>query len=130
VLFETAFNDAGEPAAPPRDPKAVKDVVTALRALRAKEFVPGGFAERVTAAGDERPWRFQLDATVVAPGSGGLDQSTTKTLVLTERLGGNLQYAGSKELDTVFSLEQPLVDALWSLAYGNRDPGARIEPKR
>jgi hypothetical protein len=130
VLFETAFNDAGEPAAPPRDPKAVKDVVTALRALRAKEFVPGGFADRVTAAGDERPWRFQLDATVVAPGSGGLDQSTTMTLVLTERLGGNLQYAGSKELDTVFSLEQPLVDALWSLAYGNRDPGARIEPKR
>ena len=113
-----------------RDPKAVKDLVTALRALRAKEFVPGGFAEKVNAAGDERPWRFQLDTTIVAPGSGGIDESATKTLLLSERLSGNEQFAGSKELNTVFALEQPVIDALWSLAYGNRDPGPRLEQKR
>ena len=130
VLFEATFNPAGEPAAPPRNPDAVRNVVAALRALRAREFVPGGFTEKVFAAGDERPWRFQLETSIVVPGPGGLEQSTTKTLWLTERLGGDLQFAGSKELDTVFSLEQPLVDALWSLAYGNRDPGPRVEPKR
>ena len=129
-LFETSFDPAGEPSTPPRDPKAVKDVVAALRALRAKEIVAGGFTQTVTNAGEERPWRFQLDATIVAPGPGGLDQSTTKTLLLTERLGGNQQFAGAKDLDIVFSLEQPLVDALWSLAYGQRDPGVRLEQKR
>jgi hypothetical protein len=125
VLFETTFNHAGEPTAAPRDPKAVRDLVAALRALRAKEFVPGGFAERVTAAGDERPWRFQLESTITLPGSADAEQTRASTLFLTERLGGSQQFAGSKELDTVFSLEQPVVDALWSLAYGTRDPGPR-----
>jgi hypothetical protein len=109
----------------------VKDLVTALRALRARDFVPGGFAEKVTTHGEDRPWRFELEADVVAPGAGGIEQSTKKTLWLTERVGGDLQFAGSKDLDTVFSLEQPLIDALWSLAYGsNRDPGPRLEQKR
>jgi hypothetical protein len=130
VLFGAEFNAAGEPAEPARDPKAVKDLMAALRALRAKEFVPGGFAEKVNAAGDERPWRFQLDINIVAPGSGGIDESRTKTLLLTERVGGNQQFAGSKELNTIFGLEQPVIDALWSLAYGNRDPGPRLEQKR
>jgi hypothetical protein len=130
VLFETIFDAAGEPTVPPRDPRAVKDVVSALRALRAKDFAPGGVAEKVIVSGEERPWRFQLDATVVAPGAGGLEQSTTRTLLLTERLGGNVQFAGAKDLDTVFALEQTFVDALWSLAYGNRDPGPRLEQKR
>lgn len=125
VLFETTFNATGEPSAALRDSKAVKDVVSALRELRAKEFVPGGFAERITAAGDERPWRFQLDATITLPGVAGAEQTRPLTLFLTERLGGTQQFAGSKELNTVFSLEQPLVDALWSLTYGNRDPGPR-----
>jgi hypothetical protein len=101
-----------------------------LRALRARDFVPGGFTDKVTAAGEERPWRFQLDAIIVTPGAGGLDQPATRSLLLTERLGGNLQFAGSRDLDVVFSLEQPFVDALWSLAYGNRDPGPRLEQKR
>jgi hypothetical protein len=50
-------------------------------------------------------------------------------LLFTERLGGSQQYAGAKEFDTVFALEQPLIDALWSLTYGPRDPGSRAAPK-
>ena len=130
VLFEAAFNAAGEAAPVPRDPKAVQDVVAALRALRAKEFLPGGFAEKIAAGGGERSWRWQLDATITVPAAGGAEQSSALTLLLTERLGGTSQFAGSKELDTVFSLEQPLVDALWSLTYGPRDPGPRPEPKK
>ncbi|WP_414659993.1 DUF4340 domain-containing protein [Horticoccus sp. 23ND18S-11] len=130
VLFETTFAADGAPATPPRDPKALADVIGALRNLRAKEFVPGGFSERITAAGDDRPWRLQLEASITLPGPGGLEQTTPFTLLLSERVGGNLQFAGSKELDTAFSLEQPLIDALWSLTYGDRDPGARTAPKK
>ncbi len=128
-MFEATFdaNDAATPA--PADPKSVQAVVAALRALRAKECVPGGFAEKVSAAGDERPWRFQLDAVIALPGAGGAEQRATLSLFLTERLGGAQQFAGVKELDTIFALEQPFVDALWSLAYGARDPGPRTEKK-
>jgi hypothetical protein len=130
VLFETAFTPTGEPTRPPRDPNALQQAVAGLRALRAKEFLPGGFTERILAAGEERPWRFQLDTSVVLPGPGGLEQTSTSTLFLTERLGGREQFAGSQELNTVFALEQPLVDAFWSLAYGDRDPGPRNSQKK
>ena len=128
VLLETTFNPAGEPAGPLRDPKAVRDIVTALRALRAAEFVPGGFTEKVAAAGDDRPWRYQLEAVISLPGTAGANQTSTLALNLTERLGGNQQFGGIKQLDTVFSLEQPLIDALWAVIYGPRDPGPRTEP--
>jgi len=101
--------------------------VAGLRALRAKEFVPGGYAERVSAAGDERPWRFRLDATIALPVAGAAEQTSTLTLMLTERLGGAQQFAGSPDLNVVFALEEPMVLALWTLAYGARDPGARID---
>jgi hypothetical protein len=98
-------------------------VLAALRQLRAKEFLPGGFAEKIFAAGEDRPWRFQLEATIAFPSGPGQELTRTQTLFLTERLGGSQQFAGVKELDVTFALEQSLVDALWSLAYGARDPG-------
>ncbi|MEO6245222.1 MAG: DUF4340 domain-containing protein, partial [Opitutaceae bacterium] len=129
VLFETSFNAAGEATPAPREAKAAGVVVSALRALRAKEFLPGGFAEKVAAAGGECAWRYQLEATVAVPLAGSTEQTTPFSLLLTERLGGTAQFAGSKELNLVFSLEQPLVDALWTLIYGARDPGPRVEPR-
>jgi hypothetical protein len=130
VLAEHAFDANGQPTAPPRDPKALAAVVSALRQLRAREFVPGGFAERIFAAGEDRTWRFQLEATIALPGSAGQEVTRTFSLLLTERLGGSLQFAGTKELEVAFSLEQPLVDALWSLAYGARDPGPPAPPSK
>jgi hypothetical protein len=47
------------------------------------------------------------------------------SLLLTERLSGTEQYAGARDLDLIFAIEQPLLDALWSLT--SRDlipPGA------
>lgn len=129
VLAEHAFDPTGKPTTPPRDPQAVAAVLAALRHLRAKDFVPGGFADKIFAGGEDRAWRFQLDATILLPGGAGQEQTRTFTLLLTERLGGSQQFAGSKELDLVFALEQPLVDALWSLAYGGRDPGPPAAPK-
>lgn len=130
AILDLAFNPAGEPAPAPRDPKAVAAVVAALRALRAREYVEGGFAERVYTAGDDRPWRFLLEAVVAVPAAGGTEQTSALALRLTERVGGAQQFGGIKEVDTVFALEQPLVDALWALTYGPRDPGPAPAPPK
>ena len=82
TLFESAFDAAGQPAATVRAPQEVQAILAALRTLRAKEFVQDTFAERVTVAGEERPWKYQLDATVALPGAAGPEQPSVKTLFL------------------------------------------------
>ncbi len=129
-LLDLTFNAAGEPAPAPREPKAVAAVVAALRALRAREYVEGGYTERVYTAGDDRPWRYLLEAVVAVPAAGGTEQTSPLAVRLTERVGGAQQFGGIKEVDTVFALEQPLVDALWALTYGPRDPGPAPAPPK
>lgn len=127
VVFETTVDAAGKPAAETRAVAAFQSLVTALRTLQAKRFVEERFVDRLILAGEERTWRYQLDATIALPGSGGGEQTSTSTLFLTDRVGGARQLAGSKEFDAVFELEQPMIDALWTLAYGSRDPGPQLE---
>jgi hypothetical protein len=110
--------------------EALERVLAQLRAPRAKRFVQDHFTDRVTVAGDDRPWSWKLEATILLPGGTTGEQTSTKTLLFTERVGGAEQLAGSKESDAVFEIEQPLLDALWKLTYGPRDPGAPVEPKK
>ncbi len=107
-----------------------KALLAQMRAPRAKRFVQEKFTDRVTVAGDDRPWSFKLEATVALPGGTGGEQTSTRTLLFTERVGGAQQLAGSKEFDAVFEIEQPLLDALWTFTYGPRDPGPAPEPKK
>lgn len=127
-IVDTALDASGKPVAQVRDPAAVRDLVPHLRTLHAKRFVEDKFVERVVAAGDERGWRYQLDATIALPGASG-EQTSTSTLFLTERLGGGQQIAGSREFGLVFEIDQPMIDALWKLTYGARDPGPQLEKK-
>lgn len=129
VVFEATFDQNGKPAKPVRDPAAVEHLLAGVRTLRAKSFVQDGFPEHLVFAGEERPWRYRLDATIALPGGAGAEQTSTSTLYLTQRLGGAEQIAGSKEFNAVFELQQPVVDALWSLTYGPRDPGPPAEKK-
>jgi hypothetical protein len=108
--WDTAL--AGETA--PRK-AALETVLSQLRLLRAASFVQDGFPEKVFAAGDVRPWRYRLDATVSLPGGAGAGQVNTMTLWFAERTGGAEQLAGSKDFGAVFAIEQPLLDALWTL---------------
>jgi hypothetical protein len=103
---------ASEPA-----PKkaALQTILAQLRLLRASSFVLDGFPEKVFAAGEVRPWRYRLDATVSLPGGAGGGQINKMTLWFAERSGGAEQLAGSKEFGAVFAIEQPLLDALWTL---------------
>lgn len=123
VLVEPAFDATGNPTATAHDVTAVQEVLKHLRLLRAKRFTHDAFTERVQFAGEERPWRYELTATISLPGGATGEQTASTTLLLTERGGGAQQLAGSKEFNAVFELEQPFVDALWALIYGPRDPG-------
>jgi len=98
-----------------------------LRILRARAFVLDEFADKFAAGGEERTWRYRLEATLALPGGEG-GQTETFTLHLTERIGGGLQLAGSPEFAAVFELEQPLLDALWAVTYAGRDPGPPSAP--
>jgi hypothetical protein len=123
MLFETTLTAAGEPASPVSSPAALQEVLTHVRKLQAKRFVSGTFAERVMVRGREEPWRFRLDLALALPAGATAAQTGTLTLFFSERTGGAQQLVGSRELDAMFELEQPLLDALWPLTEGARDPG-------
>jgi len=112
------------PASPASPPVAA--VLDALRILRARNFVPGPFRPTVKIDGEDRPWKYRLDATIALPTGAGGERTSLHTLWLAERAGGNEQLAGSAEFGAfgaVFTIEQPFLDALWTLTYGKRDPG-------
>jgi hypothetical protein len=93
--------------------EAIMTVLGQLRSLRAASFAQDGFPDKVLAAGELRPWKYRLDATVSLPGGAG--QVNTMTLWFAERTGGAEQLAGSKDFGAVFAIEQPLLDALFAL---------------
>jgi hypothetical protein len=107
--------DAALAAEPAPRKSALTTVLSQLRSLRAASFVQDGFPEKVFAAGEVRPWKYRLDATVSLPGGAGAGQVNTMTLWFAERTGATEQLAGSKDFGAVFAIEQPLLDALWTL---------------
>jgi hypothetical protein len=107
--------DGALAAESPRRREAVTGMLAQLRTLRAASFVQDGFPDKVFAAGEVRSWKYRLDATVSLPGGNGPPQVTTMTLWFAERTGGTEQLAGSKEFGAVFAIEQPLLDALFTL---------------
>ncbi len=118
VLFETPFP---LPADTKLNREAAEALVTQLRTLRAKNVVAGAFTKTVFTAGEERGWKYRLEATLTPTGA---DATTAaSTLFFAERAGGGIQLAGSAEFNVVFEVEQPLLDALFALIYGPRDPG-------
>jgi len=128
IVYETAFDADGKPATDARDPAALQQLLAALRNLRATRFVGDHFTDHVLAGGEERAWRFAIDYAVNLPGAAG-EQNNNARLEFTERVGGSQQFAGAKDLDLVFEPDQPLIDALWALTYGAKDPGAQAEKK-
>lgn len=128
-VFTANLDANGQPASPLPDAAALQKVVTGLRKLQATQFVRDGFPETLSVAGEERPWKFRLEATVALPVTAGAAQTSTLSLFLTERVGGAQQLAGSREIDAVFEIEQSLLDGIWALTYGARDPGPPEAPK-
>lgn len=92
---------------------ARRDALTALlkslRSLRAQSIVREDFPAATLVDGVEKPWAYVLEATLDPAGP-------PVTLYLAERTGASTQLAGSPSLGLVFTLDQPVLDALWTLA--------------
>jgi hypothetical protein len=122
---------AGEtwPQALAAEPEAKRTALLALleqlSSLRAKSFVLDSFPPTVEIAGEARPWRYSLEATVSLVGGTGA-QTETITLFFTERTGGGTQLAGSPspKFNVVFEADQRLIDALFALTQDPRDSGS------
>lgn len=108
---------------------AVRTILNQLRQLRAKSFAADHFTATVGIGGPERPWSYKLLATVVLEGGAAGAQTSVQELLLSDRIGGNTQLAGTQDLDALFEIEQPFVDALWTLIYGPQDPGPAPAPQ-
>lgn len=104
--------------------EAIKTILAQLAPLRAHRFVNERFTETTVVDGKPAPWKYTLRADI--DGVGAADG--VLALQIAERSGGGTQLAGSKELGVVFSLEQAFLDALWTLTYGERDPGPPEAP--
>jgi hypothetical protein len=75
----------------------------------------------VDIGGELRPWKYTLEATIsLVGGTGG--QTEAITLFFTERTGGGTQFAGSPGFNVVFEADQKLLDALFTLTHGPREP--------
>ncbi len=110
-------------------PAALRGLLEALSTLRAGRFTLDHFGDRAEdPSGEDRPWRYRLDAAISLPAGAGGEERSTSTLWLTERLAGDLQIAGSREFNAEFAIDQQLLDALWTQTYGSRDPGPPAPP--
>lgn len=130
VLLDTSLPLPEPPASttlPPEQRQAIEALAAHLRVLRAKEFVQERLGNTVTVDGQERPWRYRLEVTLTLVGGTGAETKSS-TLLFSERLGGSTQYVGSPEFDLVFTAEQPLVDALFTIVNGPHDPGPASTP--
>ena len=107
---------------------ALKTLLEGLTTLRAKQFVSDSFTPTTLVAGQPTPWTYGLEATLALGGATDAPQKSVTTLQIAERSGGGAQLAGSAEFGVVFSIEQTLLDALWLLTYGARDPGPPAAP--
>jgi hypothetical protein len=100
---------------------ALLSLLEQLGSLRAKDFVLDSFPPAVEIGGEMRPWKYALEATIsLVGGTGG--QTDAITLFLTERTGGGTQFAGSPGFNVVFEADQKLLDALFTLTHGPREP--------
>ncbi len=113
------------------EPEAVRPILGAvlnnLRTLRAQSFAADTFSpDHADTAQGARPWRYRLDYTIAYNGDAA--QGTPSSLLLTERLGGSSQIAGTADFGgVVFTPEQQLIDALFFLIYGTKnDPGPAV----
>jgi hypothetical protein len=112
-----------DPAAPV--PAVVADLLRQLQSLRAESFVAEGpVGPTVRIDNTDRPWAYKLEMDIALVAGVGSTQTTTTTLMLSERTGGTVQFAGAEEFRAIWRLPQALIDPLWRIISAPTDPGA------
>src|SRR5690606_2757343 len=107
--------------------QALAALIAQLRELPAESILGETFPDTVTVNGEQRPWAWRLDDTVIEAGGEGSPEP--HTLFIAERGGGGVQLLGSPRLNLVFNAPQPLIDALWTLLYGPPHPRPPPPPR-
>ena len=93
----------------------IRVLLDAIRRFEVKSYLIDSYTEAYPVDEENSlPWIFQLSATIQLPG-GETDRTETREYVLTERLSGTVQVAGSKQYNTIFEIPQPLIEALYEL---------------
>ncbi|MEC8279060.1 MAG: DUF4340 domain-containing protein [Verrucomicrobiota bacterium] len=93
----------------------IRVLLDAIRKFEVKSYLIDSYTEAYPVDEENSlPWIFQLSATIQLPG-GETDRTETREYVLTERLSGTVQVAGSKQFNTIFEIPQPLIEALYEL---------------
>lgn len=126
VVFETtATNNAALtaenvlPAGASAEKRSAATVLLGqMQALRAKRFVSASFNPAgAPYNGSTAAWRYRLDLTIALTG-GENETQTPPPLMLTERLGGTTQLAGTEDFGGVtFEVPAELLDAVFALTY-------------
>lgn len=107
---------------PPTQQASLSTLLSSLRTLQSQRIVADEFSETVQVNGETLPWRYRLDVNLSLSGDGG-EQEEVFSLFLADRDGGDRQLVGAPSLSLIFEANHELIDAVWTLTYGNRDPG-------
>lgn len=117
--WEQALADLSEPLQ-----AAAQALLRAFRHFPVAQFLADSFSAPLELDAERTiPWEFALEADVQLPG-GETSNPETRRYLLTERLGGSTQYAGSETLDLTFRLTQDLIDVLQPILFDRPPPTA------
>jgi len=106
---------------PEEEHEAVLSLVENLRRFEVKDYLRNTFSDAFNLdTGKALPWKFKLTAEINLPG-GSEAQVLTRTYFFTERVGGTTQFGGSPHHQVVFTVNQKLLDALFTLTF-DRQP--------
>jgi len=127
TLAEGALTwDAALTPEPEARRKALAALLGQLHTLRAKRFTAESFSpDHAQTESGTAPWKYRLDVTLALTAGNGAAQTSTSTLLLTDRLGGDTLLAGTAEFGGVnFAVTTEMMDALFALTYAEKhDPG-------
>jgi len=106
--------------------EALLALIPLLKELEVHSYLQPGFTDDFKLYGQAPvQWRYRLDAEVWLPGG---DEAAIREerLFISSRLAGaaigNAQIAGSPSMDMIFSLTQPMIDALFPLTFSKPLP--------
>ena len=93
-----------------------------IREFQVKEYLDGDFHRDGFQFEDSRvPWRFELIAEIALPGGDG-NVTESRSYMFTERTGGTTQLGGTATPNTLFKLDQRMIDVLQDIAENTNPP--------
>ncbi len=100
---------------PETEAAAVRSILDSIRTMNVKSYLKDEYSDAYQIDPDRSlPWTYRITAEVLLPGD-ETDRIETREYVLTDRLSGTVQVAGSERHDAIFQISQDLIDALRAL---------------